>query len=170
MGFWRRVLTAFWWTTAALSAEGSPSNRWKLIHEEDASGGKRFAKAIYAESVGQVYLWGTGGKRPARNVYERFELERFDPANADGGWSAALPAAARGKWSAQDFPPFRIYGQSGPDGLKYDEGPRPRAVSLSVAAPVVAGAPVCCGAPPWPFFPVPPTSTLPAQPRLSAGR
>ena len=32
------------------------TNAWQLIHEEDASGGKRFAKAIFAESVGQVYL------------------------------------------------------------------------------------------------------------------
>ena len=36
----------------------------------------------------------------------------------------AFPTAAEGNWSADAFPPFRIYGQGGPDGLKYDEGPR----------------------------------------------
>jgi len=98
------------------------ANQWVLIDEEDADGGKQFSKAIFAESTKQIYLWGTGGKKPARNVYERYELERFDPA--EPGWKPAFPKSAKGKWKADDFPPFRIYGQSGPDGLKYDEGPR----------------------------------------------
>lgn len=99
-----------------------PANQWVLVHREDASGGKTFARAIWAENVQRLYLWGTGGNKAARNVYERFELETFDPHQP--GWRAAFPDAARGQWSATSFPPFRIYGQSGPDGLKYDEGPR----------------------------------------------
>lgn len=99
-----------------------PVNQWMLIHREEASGGKRFARAIWAENVDQLYLWGTGGRKPARNVYERYELESFDPRQSK--WQPAFPQAADGKWSAKSFPPFRIYGQSGPDGLKYDEGPR----------------------------------------------
>jgi len=108
--------------TAAPDLKQLPANQWTLIHAESNDGGKAFARAIYAPGVDRVYLWGTGGKRPARNVYLRYELESFDPTNP--AWSPAFPEAARGKWSADDYPPFRIYGQSGPDGLKYDEGPR----------------------------------------------
>jgi len=36
----------------------------------------------------------------------------------------AFPRERVGVWTADRFPPFRIFGQSGPDGLKYDEGPR----------------------------------------------
>ncbi len=104
-----------------------PANAWKLIDQEDASGGKRFARAVYAPNVGRLLLWGTGGAKPARNVYKRFELESFDPAKP--GWHPAFPHARRGKWSANDYPPFRIWGQSGPDGLKWDEGPRLQVVS-----------------------------------------
>lgn len=99
-----------------------PGNQWVLIHQEDSSGGKRFARAIWADDVERLYLWGTGGKKPARNVYERFELESFDPSRPS--WQPAFPEAAESKWTADSFPPFRIYGQSGPDGLRYDEGPR----------------------------------------------
>lgn len=99
-----------------------PANRWVLVHREDASGGKRFARAVWAGNVGRLYLWGTGGDMPAPNVYRRYELEYFDPA--EPGWRPALPEAAKGRWTADRFPPFRILGQSGPDGLKHDEGPR----------------------------------------------
>lgn len=97
-------------------------NTWHLLHEENADGGKRFARVLYSPKTQQHYLWGTGGKKPARNVYERYELESFSTASP--AWSPAFPKAAKGKWTASNFPPFRIYGQSGPDGLKYDEGPR----------------------------------------------
>lgn len=99
-----------------------PPNRWVLIHREDSAGGKMFSKAIFAENVGRAYLWGTGGHMPARNVYERYELESFDPARP--AWQPAFPKPKLDEWSANKFPPFRILGQSGPDGLKYDEGPR----------------------------------------------
>lgn len=106
-----------------------PPNEWTLIHEEpDNSGGKEFAKAVYAPNVDKVFLWGTGGEKPHRNVYKRFELESFAPAAAEAGWAPAFPESKRDVWTADDFPPFRIYGQSGPDGLKYDEGPRQRVV------------------------------------------
>ncbi len=97
-------------------------NTWTLIHSEDNSGGKEFSRLIYAESVDKLYLWGVGGKMPARNVYLRYELENFDPRSP--GWQPALPQPAAGKWTAESYPPFRIWGQSGPDGLRYDEGPR----------------------------------------------
>lgn len=124
------VMFALVMTTAAMAAPARgvedfskmPANRWVLIHSEDNSGGKRFARAVYAENVDRLYLWGTGGKKPARNVFLRYELESFDPAG--GQWLAAFPLARRGRWTAEEFPPFRIYGQSGPDGLKYDQGPR----------------------------------------------
>jgi hypothetical protein len=99
-----------------------PANRWTLIHREDNSGGKMFAKAVLAENVGRMYLWGTGGEMPARNVYKRYELESFDPASP--AWQPAFPKSKQDQWTADDFPPFRILGQSGPDGLKFDEGPR----------------------------------------------
>ncbi len=99
-----------------------PANQWVLTHREDASGGKTFARVVCAENVDRLYLWGTGGEKPARNVYARYELESFDPLKPQ--WRAAFPRAAQGKWTADSFPPFRIYGQSGPDGMKYDEGPR----------------------------------------------
>jgi len=99
-----------------------PPNRWVLIDREGDSGGKKFSKAIWAENVGRLYLWGTGGEKPARNVYSRYELESFDPKQPD--WKPAFPEAKKNEWSAEDYPPFRIYGQSGPDGLKWDEGPR----------------------------------------------
>jgi len=99
-----------------------PANTWTLVHAEDNSGGKTYAKLVWAESVGRLYLWGTGGKKPARNVYLRYELESFDPAARR--WRAAFPAARRGRWTQREYPPFRIWGQSGPDGLKYHEGPR----------------------------------------------
>ena len=65
------------------------ANQWVLIYEEDADGGKMFSKAIFVESSKQIYLWGTGGKKPARNVYERYELESFDPEKPE--WKAAFP-------------------------------------------------------------------------------
>ncbi len=99
-----------------------PANAWVLVHREDDSGGKAFSKAVYAASTGRVYLWGTGGKQPARNVYLRYELESFDPKAPR--WDAAFPSSREGTWTAEAFPSFRIYGQTGPDGLKYDEGPR----------------------------------------------
>lgn len=101
-----------------------PPNQWSLLHVEDASGGKTFAKAIAAEN--QIFLWGTGGKKPFRNVYQRYELESFDMKSR--AWSAAFPDARKEMWRADDFPPFRIYGQTGPDNLAYDEGPRLRTV------------------------------------------
>jgi hypothetical protein len=99
-----------------------PANEWVLVHREDDSGGKAFARAVFAENAGRLYLWGTGGEMPARNVYRRYELESFDPAHPD--WLPAFPESRQGQWAAESFPPFRIYGQSGPDGLRYDEGPR----------------------------------------------
>lgn len=104
-----------------------PANQWTLIHRENNAGGKAFARAMWAENVGRLYLWGTGGKQPARNVYLRYELESLDPTKPQ--WLPALPHAAQGKWTAEQFPPFRIWGQSGPDGLKHDEGPRLQVVS-----------------------------------------
>ena len=103
-----------------------PANTWTLVHSEDAAGGKMFARAVMAQSAGRIYLWGTGGKMPARNVYLRYELESFCPSSdpGEGKWVAAFPSGRRGQWTAEKFPPFRIYGQSGPDGLKYHEGPR----------------------------------------------
>ncbi len=106
----------------AYSAEPSPSNTWVLIYKEDNSGGKTFARAVLADNVGRLYLWGTGGKKPARNLFLRYELESLDPANPE--WLPAFPKDMQGTWTAEEFPPFRIYGQSGPDGLNYDEGPR----------------------------------------------
>lgn len=99
-----------------------PANTWVLIHSEDDSGGKAFARLVLAEDVGRLYLWGTGGKQPARNVFLRYELESLDPG--DPRWLPAFPRSMDGKWTAESFPPFRIWGQSGPDGLQYDEGPR----------------------------------------------
>ena len=107
---------------AAADFSKLPANTWTLIHSEDASGGKTFATAVFADNVDRIYLWGTGGSKPARNVYLRYELESLRPA--DPKWLAAFPRAGRGAWTAKKFPPFRIYGQSGPDGLKYHEGPR----------------------------------------------
>jgi len=99
-----------------------PANAWVLVHREDDAGGKAFARAVVAENVDRLYLWGTGGKMPARNVYLRYELECLDPKAPE--WVPAFPEPRRGQWTADAFPPFRIYGQSGPDGLKFDEGPR----------------------------------------------
>ena len=70
---------------------------------------------------------GHGGKKPARNVYLRYELEAFDPDKPN--WSSAFPASKQNEWTAERFPPFRIYGQSGPDGLRFDKGPRLQIVS-----------------------------------------
>jgi len=103
-----------------------PANTWVLIHSEDNSGGKEFARLVLADNVDQLYLWGTGGKKPVRNVFLRYELESFAPKAPQ--WLPAFPESMRGKWTAEKFPPFRIYGQTGPDGLKYDEGPRLRVV------------------------------------------
>ncbi|QDU92950.1 Kelch repeat-containing protein [Lignipirellula cremea] len=103
-----------------------PANTWTLLHTEDASGGKTFAKAVMAGGVGRLYLWGTGGEKPARNVYRRYELEAFDPASP--GWLPAFPASKQATWKADEFPPFRILGQNGPDGLRHDEGPRQQVV------------------------------------------
>lgn len=104
-----------------------PANRWTLIHRENNVGGKAFARAIYAGSTGNIVLWGTGGKKPARNVYLRYELEAFDPDHPR--WLPAFPVSMKGKWTAEKYPPFRIYGQSGPDGLKWNAGPRLQVVS-----------------------------------------
>jgi len=111
---------------AAEDFSGLPANEWVLIHREDGSGGKAFTRAVFAENFDRLYLWGTGGAKPARNVFLRYELESLDPA--DPKWLPAFPLATQGKWSAEAFPPFRIYGQTGPDGLDYDEGPRLRCV------------------------------------------
>jgi hypothetical protein len=111
--------------TVANYSELSP-NTWVLIHKEDNSGGKAFARLIFAESVDGLYLWGTGGKKAARNVFLRYELEIFSPKMRQ--WTPAFPKSRLDQWTVKDFPPFRIYGQTGPDGLKYDEGPRLRVV------------------------------------------
>ncbi|UCE50437.1 MAG: hypothetical protein JSW47_09775 [Phycisphaerales bacterium] len=103
-----------------------PANTWVLIHSEDNSGGKAFARLVLADNVNRLYIWGTGDKKPARNVFLRYELESLDPKAPQ--WLLAFPESMRGKWTAERFPPFRIYGQTGPDGLKYDEGPRLRVV------------------------------------------
>jgi hypothetical protein len=99
-----------------------PANTWVLIHSEDNSGGKMFARLVLADNVDRLYLWGTGGKKPARNVFLRYELESLDPKAPQ--WLPAFPESMRSKWTPERFPPFRIYGQTGPDGLNYDEGPR----------------------------------------------
>ena len=99
-----------------------PVNTWVLIDRENAAGGKAFARLIYARNADRLSLWGTGGQMSARNVFQRYELESFDPKKP--GWTAAFPAAAAGTWTTERYPPFRILGQSGPDGLKHDEGPR----------------------------------------------
>jgi hypothetical protein len=112
---------------AAGGLDKLPPNQWVLIHQEDDSGGKRFARAVFAENVQRLYLWGTGGRQPARNLFLRYELESFDPEHPQ--WQPAFPAARQGLWTAEGFPPFRILGQSGPDGLKHDEGPRLQCVS-----------------------------------------
>lgn len=104
--------------------EELPANQWVLLNREDNSGGKRFAKAVIADN--RVYLWGTGGAKPARNVYQRYELESF--SLQDHFWESAFPDSRANDWKADSYPPFRIYGQSGPDGLGYDEGPRLKTV------------------------------------------
>ena len=43
-------------------------NEWVLIAREDNSGGQMFSRAVFAESVGRLYLWGTGGKKPAEDA------------------------------------------------------------------------------------------------------
>jgi hypothetical protein len=106
----------------AEAAAELPANEWVLLHAEDNGGGKEFSQAIYAGNVGRLYLWGTGGEKPARNVYRRYELESLDPENPE--WRPAFPTSRQEQWTADDYPPFRILGQSGPDGLSYDEGPR----------------------------------------------
>jgi hypothetical protein len=106
---------------ASLAARSS-ANSWELIHSEDSSGGKTFSRAVMADSVDRLYLWGTGGEKPARNVFLRYELESLDPA--DPKWLPAFPKSRQSTWTAEKFPPFRIWGQNGPDGLNYDEGPR----------------------------------------------
>lgn len=114
--------------TGAKDATNLPANQWVLLDvEPDDSGGKRFASAAYAPNAGRILLWGTGGKKPANNLYLRYELESFDPEKP--GWSPAFPESRVGQWKADDFPPFRIHGQSGPDKLKHDEGPRLQVVS-----------------------------------------
>jgi hypothetical protein len=35
-----------------------PTNTWTLIHHEAGSGGKAFARVIYAENVDRLYLVG----------------------------------------------------------------------------------------------------------------
>ncbi len=126
-------MIGLWWLLPCLAAGAQkaaptrtlsdlPANTWTLIHKEDASGGKTFARAVWAANVGQLYLWGAGGKKPARNVYLRYELEALRPS--DPKWLPAFPRAMAGKWTARKYPPFRIWGQGGPDGLKYHEGPR----------------------------------------------
>ena len=81
-----------------------PANEWTLIHSEGNSGGKQFARVVYAENVDRLYLWGTGGQMPARNVFLRYELESLAPT--DPTWLPAFPRAMAGKWTAEDFPPF----------------------------------------------------------------
>ena len=102
-----------------------PSNEWHLLNHEPKDGGKEFARAIYADTTRELILWGTGGNKPTRNVYERYELEVYGPGI--DGWVAAFPQSKN--WTADNYPPFRIYGQTGPDGLKFHEGPRLRTVS-----------------------------------------
>jgi len=97
-----------------------PANTWTPIDREDGAGGKAFARVIYAESVDRLYLWGIGGKMPDRSRYLRYELESLRPTAP--GWRPAFPAAVAGRWTAEGYPPFRIYGQMGTDG------PRLRAV------------------------------------------
>ena len=66
-----------------------PANEWVLLHEEGPGGGKAFSQAIYAVNVGRVYLWGIGGEKPARNVYQRYELEAIDFDTT--AWRPAFP-------------------------------------------------------------------------------
>jgi hypothetical protein len=104
------------------SSSEVPPNTWVLLHSENDAGGKAFARVVLADNVDRLYLWGTGGEKPARNVYLRYELESLDPGSPE--WLPAFPETRQGQWTADSFPPFRIWGQSGPDGLDYDEGPR----------------------------------------------
>lgn len=69
-----------------------PANTWVLIHREDNSGGKAFARLVLADNVDQLYLWGTGGKKPVRNVFLRYELESFAPMGPEA--PAILKVAA----------------------------------------------------------------------------
>ncbi|MCA9224269.1 MAG: hypothetical protein KDA47_01595 [Planctomycetales bacterium] len=114
------------WAEQASKLEKLPANVWTLLHSEQAEGGKTFARAVYVPNIDRLYLWGTGGEQPARNVYRTYELESF--AVSRPGWISAFPTARNGDWTAENYPPFRIYGQTGPDGLKFDEGPRLRTV------------------------------------------
>jgi len=99
-----------------------PANTWTLLHAEDDAGGKCFARLICADNVDRLYLWGTGGKKPQRHRYERYELECLSPTKP--GWRPAFPAAAAGKWTAESYPPFYIHGQGGPGVTGYTDGPR----------------------------------------------
>ena len=91
---------------AASTQVRAEDNQWVLVHEEDASGGKRFARARWADDVRRLYLWGPGGKRPARNVCQRYELESLEPAKPVG--QPEVPEGAQGQWTVEDFPPSRI--------------------------------------------------------------
>ena len=122
------VVSQFSGQVCAALPSALPANEWVLIDSEDNRGGKAFSKAIHAADPGRIYLWGTGGEKPARNVYLRYELESLALSEEEGGWQPAFPQSRQGQWTAEDYPPFRILGQSGPDGLGYDEGPRLRVV------------------------------------------
>ena len=106
-----------------------PANVWTLIRDEPGDVGKTYARLINTASVDRLYLWGVGGKKAARNVYARYELESFSPA--ERVWREAFPASKADTWKSGAFPPFRFYGYSGPDGLKPTEGPRLRTVGGS---------------------------------------
>src|SRR5690606_21894976 len=99
-----------------------PANKWTLLHQADGAGGKKFAHPMFAEDAGRLYLWGIGGRQPDRTRVERYELESFSPDELR--WTPAYPASKQDKWSAADYPPFRIYGQGGTDGprMSYTSG------------------------------------------------
>ncbi len=100
--------------TAVKDFAALPANTWTLIAEEDADGGKAFARLIAAESIDRLYLWGLGGKMPDASRYVRYELESFSPA--DARWTEALPESMKQAWAGGKWQPFRIYGQMGTDG------------------------------------------------------
>ena len=134
----RRVLVgslyilAIGWTPAAAAADPAeelpavvdfaklPGNRWVLIHREDDSGGRSLPELCWP--TGSIGC--TSGAPAARAGPQRLPPLRVGELRIDEARLAAAFPAAAGKWTAERYPPFRILGQSGPDGLKHDEGPR----------------------------------------------
>ncbi len=93
-----------------------PANTWTLIGRDDNGGAKAFARLIWAEQVGRLYLWGVGGPMVDRSQYKPYELESFAVPADGAGWAAALPESKKDAWADGKWTPFRIHGQMGTDG------------------------------------------------------